>query len=216
MATGSVGSCNFHMYFYKTRATCEIPFFRRLQLGLTANCRLVVSNRCVYDKYPWQLKGALSWLFQHTESCAHQTQQYERFGLESRILCRIRGPLQKVERFGRSSGLLVTVGFITSEASLYWGSRYIFLKFHVIGARYFGIFVMSRLKNKEDNSLNQVLALEVFFVCVSLYFSTHFWVRFFDQNASYFGIRYIERLFLTKFVISQLQHISNCTSQQSF
>lgn len=54
---------------------------------------------------------------------------------------------------------------------------------------------MSRLKNKEDNSLNQVLALEVFFVCVSLYFSTHFWVRFFDENASYFGIRYIERLF---------------------
>ncbi|KAL9960743.1 hypothetical protein ACROYT_G034236, partial [Oculina patagonica] len=38
IVTGNVGSCSLHMYFYKTRATCEIPFYRRLQLGLTTNC----------------------------------------------------------------------------------------------------------------------------------------------------------------------------------
>ena len=62
MATGSVGSCSLHMYFYKTRATCEIPFFRRLQLGLATNCRLVVRVFLDYlatnhDKYQRQLRS---------------------------------------------------------------------------------------------------------------------------------------------------------------
>lgn len=35
---GDIGSCSLHMYFYETRSSCETPFYRRLQLGHTANC----------------------------------------------------------------------------------------------------------------------------------------------------------------------------------
>ncbi|XP_022783953.1 uncharacterized protein LOC111324610 [Stylophora pistillata] len=35
---GDIGFCSLHMYFYKTRAICEIPFYRELQLGRTTNC----------------------------------------------------------------------------------------------------------------------------------------------------------------------------------
>ena len=41
MGSGTVGFCSLHMYFYKKRISCEIPFYRGLQIGLFASCRLV-------------------------------------------------------------------------------------------------------------------------------------------------------------------------------
>ncbi|XP_074610613.1 uncharacterized protein LOC141864658 [Acropora palmata] len=34
----SVGTCSFHMYVYKTRVSCEIPFYKGLMLGMINNC----------------------------------------------------------------------------------------------------------------------------------------------------------------------------------
>ncbi|XP_068759812.1 uncharacterized protein [Montipora capricornis] len=36
--TSAIGTCSFHMYIYKTRMFCEIPFYEGLRLGFINNC----------------------------------------------------------------------------------------------------------------------------------------------------------------------------------
>lgn len=38
-ANGDIGTCSFHHYVYKTRLSCEIPFYQGLRLGSIMNCR---------------------------------------------------------------------------------------------------------------------------------------------------------------------------------